>query len=210
MADAPTVDFGLWYDFSNPDPSHCFERFYEETLEQIVWAEPLGFDPVWISEHHFCDDGYTPSPPVLAGGARRRQSTPASGWSSTRTPSAPGSASATTPSTSSTATSSGVPSDRGTRFRASPTGTRRSWTAATRSGTPHRRGGARLEAAGAPADPRRPLLGPAPRGVGRERIPTRPLPGRAGPPGGGEAPRGGAGSRAVGRGCPARVWRHRR
>lgn len=72
MSDAPTVDFGLWYDFRNPDPSRPFERFYEETLDQIAWAEQLGFDSVWLSEHHFCDDGYTPSPLVLAGAIAAR------------------------------------------------------------------------------------------------------------------------------------------
>lgn len=49
-----------------------FERLYAQILEQMVWAEGLGFDSVWLTEHHFCEDGYTPSPLVLAGaiGAR--------------------------------------------------------------------------------------------------------------------------------------------
>ncbi len=62
------VNFGLWYDFRNPERWGVpFERFYEQTLEQISWAEGLGFDSVWLTEHHFCADGYTPSPLVLAG-----------------------------------------------------------------------------------------------------------------------------------------------
>jgi alkanesulfonate monooxygenase SsuD/methylene tetrahydromethanopterin reductase-like flavin-dependent oxidoreductase (luciferase family) len=73
-----TVDFGLWYDFRNPsDPesggeSRSFEAFYAGVLEQIAWAEQLGFDSVWLSEHHFCADGYAPSPLVIAAaiGAR--------------------------------------------------------------------------------------------------------------------------------------------
>ncbi len=61
------VDFGLWYDFRNPEPWRIpFERFYAQTLDQIAWAETLGFDSVWLTEHHFCEDGYTPSPLVLA------------------------------------------------------------------------------------------------------------------------------------------------
>ncbi len=67
------VNFGLWYDFRNPNHERLgFEHFYARTLEQIVGAEALGFDSVWLTEHHFCDDGYTPSPLVLAAaiGAR--------------------------------------------------------------------------------------------------------------------------------------------
>jgi alkanesulfonate monooxygenase SsuD/methylene tetrahydromethanopterin reductase-like flavin-dependent oxidoreductase (luciferase family) len=66
------VDFGLWYDLRNPDPVRSFADFYAQTLEQIAWAESLGLDSVWLSEHHFCDDGYTPSPLVVAAaiGAR--------------------------------------------------------------------------------------------------------------------------------------------
>ena len=62
------VNYGLWYDFRNPQPWRAdFETFYRERLDQIASAESLGFDSVWLTEHHFCDDGYTPSPLVLAG-----------------------------------------------------------------------------------------------------------------------------------------------
>ena len=70
------VNFGLWYDFRNPDPWRIpFETLYEQCLEQIVEAERLGFDSVWMTEHHFCDDGYTPSPLVIGGaiGARTQR-----------------------------------------------------------------------------------------------------------------------------------------
>jgi alkanesulfonate monooxygenase SsuD/methylene tetrahydromethanopterin reductase-like flavin-dependent oxidoreductase (luciferase family) len=61
------VSFGLWYDFRNPPPSSLsFEDLYQENLRQIVWAEGLGFDSVWLTEHHFVADGYTPSPLVIA------------------------------------------------------------------------------------------------------------------------------------------------
>src|SRR5258708_13757454 len=56
------VRFGLWYDFRNPSqwrqPS---DRLYREILDQIAWAENNGFDDVWLSEHHFIEDGYLPS-----------------------------------------------------------------------------------------------------------------------------------------------------
>lgn len=67
------VRFGLWYDFRNPGPdAPAFEDFYDRVLDQIVAGEQMGFDSVWLTEHHFVDDGYTPSPLVLAAaiGAR--------------------------------------------------------------------------------------------------------------------------------------------
>lgn len=65
--------FGLWYDFRNP-AKRPFEQFYADTLDQIAWAEGLGFGSVWLTEHHFAEDGYTPSPLVLAAaiGARTK------------------------------------------------------------------------------------------------------------------------------------------
>jgi alkanesulfonate monooxygenase SsuD/methylene tetrahydromethanopterin reductase-like flavin-dependent oxidoreductase (luciferase family) len=67
------VTFGLAYDFRNPEQwRKPTEALYKETLDQIVWAESLGFRSVWLTEHHFCDDGYTPSPLTIAAaiGAR--------------------------------------------------------------------------------------------------------------------------------------------
>lgn len=56
------MQFGLLYDFRNPAQWRMpNERLYAQTVEQIVFAEQLGFDSVWISEHHFLDDGYCPS-----------------------------------------------------------------------------------------------------------------------------------------------------
>lgn len=71
MAD-PT--FGLWYDFRNPDPGRPFGSFYREVLDQIGWAEQQGVGSVWLTEHHFCDDGYSPSPFVLASAIGERTS----------------------------------------------------------------------------------------------------------------------------------------
>lgn len=59
------MQFGLLYDFRNPPAWKVSdERLYAQTIEQIVYAEQLGFDAIWISEHHFVEDGYCPS--VLA------------------------------------------------------------------------------------------------------------------------------------------------
>jgi probable F420-dependent oxidoreductase len=47
-------------------------HFYRDALEEVVRAEDLGFDSVWMEEHHSVTDHYWPSPlPVLAGFATR-------------------------------------------------------------------------------------------------------------------------------------------
>lgn len=65
--------FGLWYDFRNPpqwrqDPA----RLYEAVIAQAARAEALGWDDVWLSEHHFIEDGYTPSMLPLAAAIAAR------------------------------------------------------------------------------------------------------------------------------------------
>lgn len=67
------MQFGLIYDFRNPDRwQRPIAELYAEQLEQIAYAEQLGFDSVWITEHHFIDDGYTPSVlPIAAAIAAR-------------------------------------------------------------------------------------------------------------------------------------------
>jgi len=68
-----TINFGLWYDFRNPPPSTTtFEALYRGSLDQMVWAEELGFNSVWLTEHHFCADGYAPSPLVVAAAIGER------------------------------------------------------------------------------------------------------------------------------------------
>ena len=76
MPNQAGLTFGLAYDFRNPAQwAKSSEALYKETLDQIAWAEDLGLGSVWLTEHHFCDDGYTPSPLVVAAaiGARTRQ-----------------------------------------------------------------------------------------------------------------------------------------
>ena len=47
-------------------------HFYKDALEEVVRAEDLGFDSVWMEEHHSVVNHYWPSPlPVLAGFATR-------------------------------------------------------------------------------------------------------------------------------------------
>lgn len=68
-----TCTFGLWYDFRNPARwPRSFTSFYAETLDQIAWAESRGIESVWLTEHHFMADGYTPSPFVIGGAIAAR------------------------------------------------------------------------------------------------------------------------------------------
>jgi probable F420-dependent oxidoreductase len=47
-------------------------HYYAQSLEEVVKAEDLGFDSVWMEEHHSVTDHYWPSPlTVLAGYATR-------------------------------------------------------------------------------------------------------------------------------------------
>ena len=67
------LEFGVICDFRNPTPWRIpWDRLYQENLELLQEAERLGFASVWISEHHFLDDGYCPSVlPVAAAVAAR-------------------------------------------------------------------------------------------------------------------------------------------
>src|SRR3989449_7313593 len=47
-------------------------HYWRESLEEVTRAEELGFDSVWMEEHHSVTNHYWPSPlPVLAGYATR-------------------------------------------------------------------------------------------------------------------------------------------
>lgn len=57
-----TLKFDPWYDFRNPPQWHRNPAdLYAETLDQISWADDLGFSCAWVSEHHFTEEGYLPA-----------------------------------------------------------------------------------------------------------------------------------------------------
>ena len=58
------MKFGLFYVLESPDAD--FRRAYTEMLGQIEYAEELGFDSVWLAEHHGSPYGTLPSPAVAA------------------------------------------------------------------------------------------------------------------------------------------------
>lgn len=69
-SDGPT--FGLWYDFQQRPPFGDYARLYAECLEVIEEGEELGYAGVWLSEHHFVEDGYLPSPLAVAAALAAR------------------------------------------------------------------------------------------------------------------------------------------
>ena len=70
---AKTVKFGLFYVLECPD--HDYLRAYNEMLDQIEYAESLGFDSVWLAEHHGDDYGSMPSPQIAAAAIAERTKT---------------------------------------------------------------------------------------------------------------------------------------
>ncbi len=49
-------------------------HLYREALEEVTRAEDLGFDSVWMEEHHSVTDHYWPSPLTVLGGFATRTS----------------------------------------------------------------------------------------------------------------------------------------
>ena len=49
-------------------------QLYRETLDQACYAEELGFDSIWLSEHHFSEEGYLPSLTAMLGALAQRTS----------------------------------------------------------------------------------------------------------------------------------------
>jgi alkanesulfonate monooxygenase SsuD/methylene tetrahydromethanopterin reductase-like flavin-dependent oxidoreductase (luciferase family) len=59
------MDFGLFF-LMQRDEQWTEQAVYDSGLEQMLAAEALGYQSVWIAEHHFNDYGLCPAPPVLA------------------------------------------------------------------------------------------------------------------------------------------------
>ena len=60
---------GLWCLQSTATAPRHPARAYDELLEDAVVMERLGFDALWLSQHHFFYDGYCPSTVTAAAGA---------------------------------------------------------------------------------------------------------------------------------------------
>jgi alkanesulfonate monooxygenase SsuD/methylene tetrahydromethanopterin reductase-like flavin-dependent oxidoreductase (luciferase family) len=69
-------NINLRFDMRNPQPGPGAgtnkAELYQAAIEMAEWADQRGFDTVQISEHHGSDDGYIPSPIVLASAIAAR------------------------------------------------------------------------------------------------------------------------------------------
>lgn len=70
------LKIGIVLRFKNPHPWRIgWEQLYNEHLEYAAAVDRLGFDGIWVSEHHCMDSGYNPTPFVslaaIAGVTKR-------------------------------------------------------------------------------------------------------------------------------------------
>jgi alkanesulfonate monooxygenase SsuD/methylene tetrahydromethanopterin reductase-like flavin-dependent oxidoreductase (luciferase family) len=67
------LELGLLLDLRNPAPwRRPWASHYRRALELVVTAEQLGAGSVWLTEHHFFDDGYLPQPLTVAAAIAAR------------------------------------------------------------------------------------------------------------------------------------------
>jgi alkanesulfonate monooxygenase SsuD/methylene tetrahydromethanopterin reductase-like flavin-dependent oxidoreductase (luciferase family) len=59
------VRFGTYF-FLQATPGRSGTDILSEEMEQMVLSEDLGFDSVWLTEHHYADYGLSSAPSVLA------------------------------------------------------------------------------------------------------------------------------------------------
>src|SRR5258708_19793804 len=60
------------YSFLQAPPAVTDAGVYRGEVEEMAWTEELGFDSIWLTEHHFIEYGLSVSPAVLAAAVAMR------------------------------------------------------------------------------------------------------------------------------------------
>ena len=69
------MKFGVFYEQQLPRPWGSFDehRLFKDVLSQIELADRLGYDHVWMAEHHFLEEfSHSSAPEVMLGAASQR------------------------------------------------------------------------------------------------------------------------------------------
>jgi probable F420-dependent oxidoreductase len=67
------MNFGLLISFRNSSKNELsYSELYRKHIDLAVEAEDLGYDTIWLTEHHFVEDGYSPSMLPLAAAIATR------------------------------------------------------------------------------------------------------------------------------------------
>ena len=67
------LKFGILWSFRNPAFARMpWPELYRSHLDLCVESEALGYDNIWLTEHHFVDDGYSPALAPIAGALASR------------------------------------------------------------------------------------------------------------------------------------------
>jgi alkanesulfonate monooxygenase SsuD/methylene tetrahydromethanopterin reductase-like flavin-dependent oxidoreductase (luciferase family) len=64
------MKFGLLTLFDHYPEDCSAEQYYQNFFNEVSYAEELGFDSIWIGEHHFCNY-ICPAPQIIAGAIAR-------------------------------------------------------------------------------------------------------------------------------------------
>jgi alkanesulfonate monooxygenase SsuD/methylene tetrahydromethanopterin reductase-like flavin-dependent oxidoreductase (luciferase family) len=68
------MQLALRYDMRAPAIGASAEDLYAASLDQCAWADEVGFETVYLAEHHGAEDGYCASPIVQAAAIAARTS----------------------------------------------------------------------------------------------------------------------------------------
>jgi alkanesulfonate monooxygenase SsuD/methylene tetrahydromethanopterin reductase-like flavin-dependent oxidoreductase (luciferase family) len=66
------MEYWMLFDLRSPSWGVPTQALYEAAVEQAAWADQHGFDRIVLPEHHGAEDGYLPSPRLVAAAMAAR------------------------------------------------------------------------------------------------------------------------------------------